>query len=376
MYWVDSYWGGCIAAAGAALLLTAAGRFLKDSDRTGFWNPSGLLLALGLLLLCFSRPYEGGVLAIGVIGCLLWRRPLSKRWLPLTVTALPLLIVGIGWNLYYNRAVTGSPLQLPYLLYDRTFDAGPTFWFLPLHKEPHYEQPRLALQHGLAGWEVEEYYRAREHLGYHFHHLAGVLKSVLGPLSCFVFLLPFAWLDERCRFLTPIAILSGFASSLVVWTFPHYLAPALTAMLLLCACIADSPALASGRFGRRWWALGLVVLSAGYNILFTARSLVHFHPSNFERVSMINECLKVPGKHLVLIQYQPTISPSIEWVFNGADLDSQRVILAHDLGPAQDKLLEQHYPDRTVWTVTVGPGAPGTVVYTLRRLYSAGALPF
>ncbi|HEY2014857.1 MAG TPA: hypothetical protein VGH38_15220, partial [Bryobacteraceae bacterium] len=117
-YWVTSYWGGCVAALGAALLLTAASRFLRSSGPTRFWDPSGLLLALGLVLLFFTRPYEGGVLAIGVIGSLLWRRPRSKRWLPLILTALPVLVGGIGWNLRYNQAITGHALELPYRLYE------------------------------------------------------------------------------------------------------------------------------------------------------------------------------------------------------------------------------------------------------------------
>ena len=82
---------------------------------------------------------------------------------------------------------------------------------------------------------------------------------------------------------------------------------------------------------------------------------------------MLDECLKVPGKHLVLIRYEPTVQFRFEWVYNGADLNSQPVILAHDLGPAEDQLIEHYYSDRTVWIATVRQTPADQVLYTLRR---------
>ena len=256
MYWVNSYWGACVTAIGAALLLTAAGRFLKRPDRAGIWDPAGLLLALGLLLLWFTRPYEGGVLAFGVLVSVVWRCRSCSRWLPLTVSAVPFLAAGFAWSLYYDQAVTGKALQLPYLLYDRTFDSGPTFWFLPLHPEPHYDQPRLAIQHGLHGWEVQSYHETRTHLINHFSQVIFNLPLVLGALFGFVLLLPLVWKDYRCRFLIPVVTLSLSASCLVVWQTVHYMAPAIVAALLLCATVADSlpPVPVSARLGRHWWA--------------------------------------------------------------------------------------------------------------------------
>ena len=370
MYWVNSYWGGCLAAMGAALVLTAAGRFLKSSGPKGLWDSAGLLLASGILLLWFTRPYEGGVLTICVLVAMLWRRSAPPRWLPLTVSAVPFLTAGFGWSLYYNQAVTGHALELPYLLYDRTFDTGPTFWFLPLHPQPHFDQPRLALQHGAAGWEVAAYHQARLSLLEHCRKVIRILPVVLGPLFGFVALLPFVWKDDRCRFLTPIVVASSLASCLVVWPSPHYMAPAITALLLLCAAIADSLPAASIRLVRRWWAVALIVLSAMYNTVRSVQNLRQYTRESFERTSMIDDCLKVPGKHLVLVRYQPGLDPRFEWVYNGANLNSQRVILAHDLGRSEDKLIENFYPDRTVWMATVSQRPPYEVLYTLRRQYS------
>ncbi|HEY2014858.1 MAG TPA: hypothetical protein VGH38_15225 [Bryobacteraceae bacterium] len=120
--------------------------------------------------------------------------------------------------------------------------------------------------------------------------------------------------------------------------------------------------------------LALVVIAALFNVVFAAARLVHPQPDAFQRTSMIDHCLQVPGKHLVLVQYQPRVPSYIEGVFNGADLNSQRVILAHDPGRTQDKILERYYSDRTVWTVTVGQAASEEPVYTLRLLHRPGAL--
>jgi hypothetical protein len=35
-----------------------------------------------------------------------------------------------------------------------------------------------------------------------------------------------------------------------------------------------------------------------------------------------------------------------EWVYNGADIDGQRVVWARDLGDSENQKLEHYYPDR------------------------------
>ena len=41
-----------------------------------------------------------------------------------------------------------------------------------------------------------------------------------------------------------------------------------------------------------------------------------------------------------------------EWVYNGADIDRQRVVFAHDLGAEEDRKLLAYYPDRKAWLLT------------------------
>src|SRR5271168_5293416 len=66
-YWMNSYWGGAVAAIGGALVLGAAARIVKRA-RIG----DVLLLGLGIAILANSRPYEGTLFCVPVAVWLLW----------------------------------------------------------------------------------------------------------------------------------------------------------------------------------------------------------------------------------------------------------------------------------------------------------------
>ena len=54
-------------------------------------------------------------------------------------------------------------------------------------------------------------------------------------------------------------------------------------------------------------------------------------------------------RHVILVRYTTNKSPHEEWVYNGADIDDQEFIWAHDLGAEANRALLQYYKDRTIW---------------------------
>ena len=58
---------------------------------------------------------------------------------------------------------------------------------------------------------------------------------------------------------------------------------------------------------------------------------------------------------IAVVSYDSGILLSQEWVYNSADLESQRVVLAHDLGPKELPMLVTDFPGRDLWHVRVTP---------------------
>ena len=121
-YWMESYWGGAVAALGGALVVGALPRIIK-------WHRlrDAVLMGVGAGLLANSRPYEGFIFCIPVgIAILVWL--LSERSPALKVTGprvlLPLVSVlgfTVAFVAYYNWRVTGNPLLFPHSLYEARY---------------------------------------------------------------------------------------------------------------------------------------------------------------------------------------------------------------------------------------------------------------
>ena len=126
--WMNTYWGGAVAATGGALAVGAWVRILRYARAR-----DSVLFGLGLAVLAHSRPYEGFLLSIPLtLALLVWllkdkRVPVRSR---LRRVALPLALVAIalvGGTAYYNWRVTGNPLMMPYSLHQRTYGTPQSF---------------------------------------------------------------------------------------------------------------------------------------------------------------------------------------------------------------------------------------------------------
>jgi hypothetical protein len=144
-YWSQSYWGGMVAALGGALCFGALRRLW---DRLS-WS-SAVWFGLGAVILVNSRPLEG-VCAVGAAAAVVlyraWRsqhRPAGGFWRSLVIPAGGVLLLGAAVTTAYNHATTGSAFNPPYLEHERQYQETPIFFFLPLHPQITYSNPRLA----------------------------------------------------------------------------------------------------------------------------------------------------------------------------------------------------------------------------------------
>ena len=125
-YWVDSYWGGAVAAMAGCLALGALGRMKQTiRARDAAW------MGIGFSILANSRPYEGLLLAIGIGVTIVIRmfRGGTPDWQSLVMRgALPMLIpisLTAVFMCFYFRSTTGNPFVSPYQVYNHTYGVMP-----------------------------------------------------------------------------------------------------------------------------------------------------------------------------------------------------------------------------------------------------------
>jgi hypothetical protein len=364
-YWINSYWGGAVAAIGGALVLGAFGRINRRPSLA-----MGILLGLGVAILFNSRPYESVFFCIPVaMAILFWLRrqfrEVETRRAALRLVVIPvgvILLLAGGMMARYNWRVTGHATLPPYAYDARLHDRAAMFvWQTP--KPPiHYDNA-----------EMENFYNQYERLAY--DRSWATFKSVFQDKwehCSLAFLWPACWLlvpgifflyrDARFRLLlfTLLAVLFGYC--LVVWPGPHYLAPATA--IVFATLVQSIRHLRTIRIFRRpiGAALSRVIVLA---LLFDVTQLVAQRLGDSQgwggwglsdRADLLHELESTPGKHVVLVRYGPDHSVHEEWVFNSADIDASKVIWARDLpGEVNDQLL-RYYPDRTIWLATPDTG--------------------
>jgi hypothetical protein len=71
----------------------------------------------------------------------------------------------------------------------------------------------------------------------------------------------------------------------------------------------------------------------------------------------------MPGQHVVFVQYSEQHDPHTEFVYNGPDIDAQKVIWANDLGRSENEQLRRYYPNRTFWLFRPDEPTPKVILY-------------
>jgi len=394
-YWANSYWGGAVAATGGALVLGSLPR-IKRSQRLG----DALLMGMGFAIVANSRPYEGLFLGLPVAGALAaWmlgkNRPPLRLALMRVVAPLLLVLVLTGLAMgYYFWRTTGSPVDTPYLVNERTYSSAPYFPWQALTSMPAYHPEVAGVGSNL---EVSAYRESRSIAGFVARTVRlfmSLLSFLLGPALAVPILaaavaLPygFSWgnIGPITRFLLLVCAVSILGSMLPVPFLPHYAAPFTCAVLALVVQTMRRlrhyqwHGKASGLFIAR--AVPLVcVLMLGLRVAVRPLRLSEprrwlapapfptwcsLGPSLLERAAVLADLDRRPGRQLVIVRYGPHHPLDLhEWVYNRADIDGAKVVWARDMGPAQNEELINYFRDRHAWLVEADDSPPKLLPYS------------
>ena len=382
--WMNSYWGGALAAMGGALVIGALPRIFREQRLR-----DALVLGLGTALLANSRPLEGLILCIPVMAALtMWlysRRKtdlssaIARVGVPLLLTSTCLLIL-VG---YYNWRVTGKAFLMPEMLNARLYSGDalapgtPGFRHMPrpvlVYPNPQFESfyNNLILQ--TASQRFLDSARTKVHRIWIF--FLGTTLTL--PLVLFPKLLR----NEEIRF-PMIQLCLGVLGALAIpvcWYFPHYFSPLTATLFILVA--------ASMRHLRQWAPCGrqiglyltrlIVVLAllrpfvvVGYAIQHPTRDWRIDHAEISSRLQAL------AGKQLVLVSYRPDHTVEHEWVYNAADIDGAKIVWARVIPGRDLSPLLAYFKGRQVWILDADAHPASLQPYSdseLKRMAEAGA---
>ena len=358
-YWVNSYWGGAVAATGGALLLGAVARLLR-CPRTR----DAILFAIGLAILANSRPYEGLIFSLPslfVLARWLFQKSVAarpNRWRGVALPIAAILLLTATFMSFYNWRLTGNPLLFPNALNVRTYHTAPMFLFQVSRPEIHYRNQQF--EDFYNGWERAEYDHSWQSV-----KCLSWLKSVRF-FSAFAWwgmllALPALFFVIRDRRMGLAWVTFGFvavATYLIVWSNSHYAAPVTCLLILLY--------LQSLRHLRlmRWkrWRWGAIFARTSVLLLLvdTASAVMRKNCDTFywtcqgdvSRLTIQRKLEALTGKHLVMVRNTEDHNIHDDWVYNGAEIDSAKVVWAREINPEQDAKLLKYFGDRKVWLVT------------------------
>ena len=361
-YWMNSYWGGSMAALGGALALGAVMRLFEPQRTARSRLLFSSLFAVSLLILATSRPYEGLAFSLPLLAYFGYKagRAALRREGSLRSTVLPVALIGLAGILmmgYYNQRTTRSPLLLPHILNERTYSPLPLFLWQRAKPALTFRDPVFA----------KFYQVTEEEYGYQRTKSISGLISLegrrflsdwffyVGPALTFPVLLGVlsAARQPRLRIVVLVTLSTAIALALCIYTMPHYAAPVTVAVYLFAAEGLRYLWL-QGKDGERAFVvavcLTVVVASLTRQTGSAAINSTFAFPDTRRLVAQ--QLQGKPGKHLVLVSYNlERHYPGDELVHNGAGFNSAKILWARSQGADNDRDLCQAYPDRTFWSV-------------------------
>ena len=359
-YWMNSYWGGSIAALGGALALGSVVR-LFDPNCASNRRALAVVFALSLLILANSRPYEGLAFAVPLLAYFAFKalKGTLRREISLRFTVLPVLAIGIAgllWMAYYNQRTTGDPFLFPQILNERTYSPLPLFLWQqakppvsfhdPVFKKffdltvSEYQYETVKSIAGVCGLEIRR-------LLTNWFFYVGVALSLPAPLGMFL-----AIREPRGRITVLVALSTMIAIALCTYSMLHYAAPA-TITVYVLAALGLSYLWQQGG-AERSFAVAVCLTVLVTSLLRqngSSLKMTFAYPDTRELIA--RQLSAQPGKQLVLVSYDLQHHyPGDELVHNDADFASQKILWARSKGGGKDEELCLSYGDRTFWSVT------------------------
>jgi hypothetical protein len=358
-FWMNSYWLPAVAAIGGALVLGAYPR-LKRSARIS----DAAWMALGLVILANSRPYEGLVFSLPfAVALARWligkqSRPDPRAFRKAAAALALLLLVGGAATGYYYYLVTGSPFRFAYQVNRDTYAVVPYFIFFPERAAPVYHH--AVMRDYYLDWETKEFRQYHTFSGFVrqtaskvielWHFYFGALLTI--PLLGF----PLLWRDRRMRFALVVAAVFCCGLLIQTWSLPHYAAPAIGLLYLLIV--------QSLRHMRLWEWQGrpignelmraIAAVSVAWIVVRVIAVVLHapleprWPRGNLDRPQIIAQLSQLSAPQVVFVRYGPHHDVDHEWVFNEPDIDHAKIVWARDMG-AQNEEVRRYYPTRQAW---------------------------
>lgn len=362
-YWMNSYWGGSLAALGGAIALGAV-VLLFGPGRTNR-NRSALAcaFAIALVILATSRPYEGFAFSIPLLVYFGYRaaRAATSGKASLRVTVLPVLVLGVaaaGLMGYYNKQTTGNSLLLPHLLNERTYSPLPLLLVQKPRPELKFHDPVFEKFFRLTEEEYE-YQKTKSLSGLisvEGERFGGDWFFYVGPALTLPVLVGFfsSLMKPRLRIVAAVMFSTAIALALCIYTMPHYAAP-VTVAVYVFAAEGLRYFWEQQKDGERAFVIAVCITVVAVSLARQTGSSAMNAKSTFPdaRKQLIQLLEEEPGKQLVLVSYdRDRHYPGNELVHNGADFNTEKILWARSKGHESDAELCRAYSDRTFWSVT------------------------
>ena len=360
-YWMNSYYGGSVAAIGGAVALGAVVRLFDKHGTRRRRTLLAVAFAVSLLILATSRPYEGLAFSIPLMVFFCYRiaaapgltgkQRLSTLSIVGTIGLAGILLIG-----YYNWRTTGDPLLMPYVLCERTYSPMPLFLWQKPNPGLIARDPVFAKYYDNLGEGYRQMWSIRSLLALDFARITLNWFFYVGPALSFPALVGlFASIKYSRLRLALYAVSSlSIALFLSVHSMPHYFSIAIVVVYLFAMeglrYLWDQQ-----RDGDRAFAVAVCLTVLVVSLTRETGSSVLFSKFAFRdaRREIAQRLQNEPGKQMVLVTYDlDRHSPFNELVQNSAELSSQKIIWARSKGAGKDVDLCRAYPDRVFWSAT------------------------